>query len=554
MPHVAGPVLINQARGFIIVMSDGLYDGLSAYTDQDTTKANLTIARMVAEQIRGKQQSMERVARTVINSVVTSVQRTYANSQKSECRRLDDITLMIHNLGYDSLECPLNGVVAFPLVNTPVPPPLNTYYSQPGGIHPGQPYSNVHQGGSQYDHHIQHMPQSYDPHYAAMRAQVPTNYYTPTPTYQHPPATRSENPFVFPSQVQQVPQVPGPSQVSAPLHYPQPNTHNTNYNVSGNQSSLGVTNHRSTSNLSSSSYGPASQSSSFNNSYGSHVPADGGNSSYSNQGLNYSSNTSLVSPQHQQVAGRVSTNPVPPQVNYSTTQAQPHLQQASKSHSGSTTHSTSTNEDDDQSTPVADLSGKDVFPTGQPGKKPIPRKRTKLSSEDSQTSIKSSEQSFSTNDGADISLPQSSSTPKKGSEGQPRTRDSLDASKLKDEELYDDDDDEKGDDTFEAPLAGAGEKVELVENQPVPQETERAKRSEGDRLDQFIFDSDAEVENKLDGSDQSTNDEVDDDDDNVGIVDVSKLSLMAQSAEPQQNTVFSYIKFDTFPNIEYDAL
>ena len=552
VPHVAGPVVVNQSRGFIIVMSDGLYEAWSAYTDQDSSKANIAIARMVAEQIRGKQQSMEVAAKIVIDSIVSSVQSTYANSQKSECRRLDDITLMIHNLGYDALECPLNGIVNFPLSTTPLPslpPPMNTYFSQPGGGHQGHTQGMFHQGSNQYIQPIQHMPQSYDPRYMGsqfpVRAQSP-NYYIP-PNYGHPPGTRPENPFVFPAQTQQpVPAPPGSS------HYPQPSGQeypSTNYNISTSQQSRIVTGHRSASDI---SYGPTNQSSSFNSSYGSNMPIDGSNSSYSNIS---GTNASLISPQHHQQVGRTSTSPVPPQFNHSTAQAQPHtLQKAPVSHSSSTTQIPSSSDEDGGSTPIADPLSKEVFPIDQSGKKPIPRPRTQnLSSEDSQSSLIKAEQSF-TREGTENPQPWSSSTPKKQNESQ---IDSYDASNLKDEDLYGSGN--EGDDTFEVPLEESGERVELaklpVENHQPPLEAEIPKSSEGNQLDQYIFDSDGEMENKLAANSDHSSDEVDDDDDDVmGTFDTSKLSIMAQGAEPTQNIVYSYVKFENFPDIEYDAL
>lgn len=541
MPYVTGPVVVNQARGFIIVMSDGLYDGWSAYTGEDTSKANTTIASMVAEQIRGNQPNMEAIARTVINSVVSSVQSTYTNLKKPECSRLDDITLMIHNLGYDAQQCPLNRIVSFPLATTPVPnippPTMNSYFSQPGGYHQGQGYSSLHQGPVQYNQPIQHMPQSYDPRYIASqyppRGQPPMNYYTPTPIY-HPRGTGPENPFVFPTQPQQP--MPISSRMLGPSQYPMQEHSGTNYNI---------TNHsRNTSDISSSGYGPPSHPSSFNNSY--NMPADNNSSSYSNLGLNYSGSVSNTSSLMNAQQRHVSTSPVPPQVNYPTTQQVRHVP---VSHSASNIHYSSTSDEDgDISTPIADPTGKEIFPAD--GKKPVPLPRSKVG-ESLSTLTKTG------NDGTDIPPPQSSSTPKKENEGQHRVRDSLDASNLKDEDLYgsenEEDDTEKREDTFEAPIGGA-EKVELAENQPV--ETKTVKSSEGNQLDQYIFDSDGEMENQLEvASSGHSSDELDDDEE-MGTVDTSKLSSVLLGEEPQQNTVFSYIKFDNsnFPDIEYDAL
>ena len=568
IPAVAGPIPINQARGFIIVMSDGLYDAWSAFMDQNTSNANLAIARMVAEQIRGKQ-NMEVVAQTVIDSVVSSVRYTFANSQKNECRRLDDITLMIHNLGYDTSNYPLCGIVNFPLATTPVPavpppPPMNTYLSQPSGFHQGQPFGNVHQGVGHYNQPFQHM-QSYDPRYIASQApprgsQVPMYTPTPTPHYQQPPMATQENPFVFPSSQQPVSHVsqgPPPPQVQ----YSQPGGQEhsgTNYYQPPNQTHCGVTNHsRGTS---PSNYVPTNQStgynhsSSYNSSYSTNMPTDG------NQGLNYSgssANTSLVNPpQYRQDVGRLSTSPVPPPVDYPTQQAQQqhpqqsqlHPQQTPGNRSGSSTHLQSTSDEDGEATPVADPSGKEVFP--QPGQKPVPSPRTKLQpSGESLSTLTNAFQSLSTSSGTEIPPPQSSSTPTK--ESQPRIRDSFDASNLKDEDLYGDDDGDK--DTLEVPVQGSGERVELAkpeDNQLA--EPELPKSSEGSQLDQYIFDSDGEMEKQFEG--HSTDDEVDDDDDNIGVVDASMLSSVITGEEPTQNIVRSYIKFDNFPDIEYDAL
>ena len=112
---------------------------------------------------------------------------------------------------------------------------------------------------------------------------------------------------------------------------------------------------------------------------------------------------------------------------------------------------------------------------------------------------------------------------------------------------------EKGEDTIEAPVAGNGEQIELVkpaaDNQPLV-ESEIAKSSEGNQLDQYIFDSD--MEDEL--GDQSASDDEEIDDDQMGVVDPSKLSSVALGIEPPQSVVFSYIKFDNFPDIDYDAL
>ena len=562
--------MVNHARGFVIVMSDGLYDAWSAYTGKDTSEANIAIAGMVAEQIKGNQR-MEDVARFVINSVVSSVKTTFTNSRKPECSRLDDITLMVHNLGYDALEWPISRIVQFPLTTTPapsIPPPMSSHFSQPGGTHQGQSYGNVYQG---YNPPIHHMAQSYDPNHGLpqfpVRGQPPTNYYTPTPVYQHPSGMNPENPFVFPNS-QPVP--PGPPQ------YPQTSGQGypgTSYNMSANQwVPAGVNDHNRSvsSSHSSSSYIPATNqsssiNSSYNSSYGGNMPVD----SHGNQGLNFSGNVSnsLVhkpSPQHQQLVGRHSVSPVPPQVNYSAPHAQPHPpqgQQAPGHSSTSAAHLLSTSDEDGESTPIADPSGKEVFPTNPSSvKKPVPLPRTKSIplDENQTTPIKTADNS------TEIPLPQSSSTPKKENESQRHIRDSLDASNLKDEELYESDKEgevEK-EDTFEAPVAGGSETLKLakqtVENQP-PLQMETAKSSGESQLDQYIFDSDGEMENQLEvqDSDQSTSDE-EIDDDQMGTVDTSKLSLMTipgeEAEEPAHNEVLSYIKFDNFPDIEYDAL
>lgn len=589
-------------------MSDGLYDAWSSCMGQDTHKANTEIARMVAEQIRGSQQNMDVVAKTVVDFIVSSVQATYTRSKKKECQRLDDITLMVHNLGFDISEFPLNGIALHPLSTSPInpPPKMQSFYSQPLDPHlHHQPPSMGHQPSNatihyqhdpRYGYHVgpsgQSMPYGY-PTQASMPGgyQPPPNAgYQPPPNtgYQTPPNTgyqpplntgyqqmnvRSENPFVWPYVQQSV--LPQNSSFGDQANMSASSGLNVSGNISGN--------------ISSSSSNAANQSSNYSSNHPSfYIGSSNLSDSVSNnnsqaQSSNASgySTSNLIPQAADQVSGRHSPQvqfPMSPQpqvspkspsniVSTPVTSAdslpseQPPLPSAAGNNMvghNQPIKSSSSSNDNDAATPLAEPSSKEVFSPGRVVEKPIPRPRTKTATsgtDDNQTPVTVvPEPSYPPSDS--IPPPQQTSTPKKeGNESQHKpssNRDSLDISFKDDDDMYGSDKEGEGDGTLEAPSTGEGESM-VLENKPVDSQpdTEPPKSTEGNQLDQYIFNSDAEVEAEL------SNEEDEDDDDEMGTVPTSKLSHFP-SEEPvneDDNTVHSYIKFDSsFPDIDYDAL
>jgi len=608
-PHVAGPVPINQSRGFVIIMSDGLYDAWSSCMGQDTHKANTELARMVAEQIRGSQQNMDIVAKTVVDFVVSSVQSTYIRTRRKECQRLDDITLMVHNLGFDINQFPLAGVAHFPLTTTPInPPQLQSYYSQPTDPHVHhQPQLMAYQ---QPSNNIQYIRPQYDPRYAYQFGpgeqqivsmpygypNMPSGYqpagfhpphgtgYQPSPNagyqqpslntgYQPPPQmnVRPESPFVFPSydqqqQQQQQQQQPVPSQNNSfgdQSSISASSGHNVSGNFSGNVSS----------NIQS-PYAAANQPSNHSSHHttftigSSNLSGSVSNSNATNASGGDNSN---LMPQVDQMGGRRSpqaqfsmspqpqVSPKPPSDFVpAPAQALPSQQQQQPGENTSDHNQPmQSSGDSDAATPIAEPSSTEVFSPSQRVDKPIPLQRTKVISsrtDDSKTPVNvlPDQPTYPSTD--NIPPPQETSTPKKeGSEPQkPSNRDSLDIS-YNDEDLYGSDKEGEGDGTLEAPSAGEGESM-IIEEQPVNsrQETEPPKSTEDNQLDQYIFDSDAETAPELAEEHVSS-----DEDDNMGTVDTSKLSHFTSEEPPSEddNTVHSYIKFDaSFPDIDYDTL
>ena len=629
VPHVAGPVSINQSRGFVIVMSDGLYNAWSSYKGLDTRKANTEIARMVAEQIRGSQQNMNAVAKTVVDFIVSSVQATYTHEKKKECQRLDDITLIVHNLGFDISEFPLNGIAPFPLSTSPInPPQLQSYYSQPLDPHvhhqpqpmgyqssnAAVPYQHDPRYAYQLGQQIVSMPYGYSsqPNMPGGYQPPPNTGYQPSPNtgyqppsntgyqpppntgYQPPPNTgyqppsntgyqpppqmnvRPKSPFVYPP-VQQ-PVLPQNTSFGDQVNMSATSGHNVSGNFIGNVSS-------SSSNAANPSSDYSPQHPSFYIGSSNLSGSISNNTSYNSQMQNSNSsgeNTSNLMPQADQVSGRhspqtqfpLSPQPqVPPKtpsdvVSASVAPAQPlpSQQQQLPPAGGDNvaghnqpmqSSSSSTSGDNDAATPIAD---KEVFSPNRPIDKPVPRPRTKIISsgtDDNKTPVNVvPEPSYPPND--DIPPPQETSTPKKeGNESQkelhkPSNRDSLDISFKDDDDMYGSDKEGEGDGTLEAPSAGEGESM-VLENKPVDSQpdTEPPKSTEGNQLDQYIFNSDAEIEPELSGE------EDEDDDDEMGTVPTSKLSHYPSVEPPSKddNTVHSYIKFDSsFPDIDYDTL
>ena len=97
-PEVQGGIEIDNTRGFLILMSDGLYKSLEDATGTDHVNAD--IASMVATEF-SQQSTLNGVAQAVVDKVVRKHHDAFMMSPcKTVCRKRDDITLLVRNISY----------------------------------------------------------------------------------------------------------------------------------------------------------------------------------------------------------------------------------------------------------------------------------------------------------------------------------------------------------------------------------------------------------------------------------------------------------------------
>ena len=115
-PFLAAPVDLKHFRGFLILMTDGLYEAYEAWTRRPRL-VNDDIAHLVAKEIR-ECSEFDLVGQNIVEKVKHVFQRSCQNENR--IGRLDDITLIVRNFGY---------------------PPLTHSQSYPSGIGSKQPLS-----------------------------------------------------------------------------------------------------------------------------------------------------------------------------------------------------------------------------------------------------------------------------------------------------------------------------------------------------------------------------------------------------------------------------
>ena len=94
-PYIASPVDLTGFRGFLLLMTNGLYEAYEAWTHQPA-KVNEDIAHLVAKEIRDSTDT-----NLVAQRVVEKVKNVFIQSCKTEKHigRLDDITLVVTAFG-----------------------------------------------------------------------------------------------------------------------------------------------------------------------------------------------------------------------------------------------------------------------------------------------------------------------------------------------------------------------------------------------------------------------------------------------------------------------
>lgn len=95
-PHISRPINLLNFCGFLILMSDGLYEAYEAWTHRPKF-VNDDIAHLVAEEMK-KTSDLSIVAQNVVEKVKHLFRTTCRDGRRSG--RLDDITLIVRNLGY----------------------------------------------------------------------------------------------------------------------------------------------------------------------------------------------------------------------------------------------------------------------------------------------------------------------------------------------------------------------------------------------------------------------------------------------------------------------
>lgn len=99
-PHVCDPIDLRNFQGFLVLMSDGLYEAYEAWT-RHPSLVNQDIAHLIANEIK---QTTDIIS-VVAQNVVEKVKKLFCTTcQRDQCSgQLDDITLIVRNFGFDSM-------------------------------------------------------------------------------------------------------------------------------------------------------------------------------------------------------------------------------------------------------------------------------------------------------------------------------------------------------------------------------------------------------------------------------------------------------------------
>lgn len=99
-PQITDGIPLDTSPGFLILMSDGVYNSFRDATGKE--HVNAEIASMVASEF-GIQSTLNGVAQAVIDKVVRihhDAFMTASNDVKQQCQKRDDMTLLVRNFSY----------------------------------------------------------------------------------------------------------------------------------------------------------------------------------------------------------------------------------------------------------------------------------------------------------------------------------------------------------------------------------------------------------------------------------------------------------------------
>lgn len=121
-PGIAEPFIgplrdVSHLQGFLVLMSDGLYEAFLAWSRRPTS-LNDDLAALIQRKM-DRLSAVDQVAQVVVEEVKKLFVDTFRN--RSESGRIDDITLLIHNLHYPVGRASLQTRTSLPS-STPPPP------------------------------------------------------------------------------------------------------------------------------------------------------------------------------------------------------------------------------------------------------------------------------------------------------------------------------------------------------------------------------------------------------------------------------------------------
>ena len=96
-PFVSEGVDLEKKHQFIAIMSDGVYKTYIEATD-DTDGANCAICRMIHAELNMGSSGIQKVAKRVIKRLIQMHKEAYFDNGRQECRKRDDMTLIVRSL------------------------------------------------------------------------------------------------------------------------------------------------------------------------------------------------------------------------------------------------------------------------------------------------------------------------------------------------------------------------------------------------------------------------------------------------------------------------
>lgn len=185
-PFISHPPLdITTIRGFLLLMSDGVYDAYSSFSNSLHT-VNHDIALLVQRHM-DHTRDIQGVAQGVVEEIKTNFHKKLKQERRGA--RLDDITLVIRNLGY-----PMGRMVAS---NATAPPAMHNPFDFSQSQHKSPAKKVVYENSEFIKQQSVHEPQAYSQPYSHMLS-TPGGYTQPHQPLTTNAPNQQPNTFVRP--------------------------------------------------------------------------------------------------------------------------------------------------------------------------------------------------------------------------------------------------------------------------------------------------------------------------------------------------------------------